>query len=257
MTDLNSATNADLRAFYQKYYSPGNATLVVSGSFDPVEAKRQIERYYGAVPREEVTRPTITPEPPQTKERRTKIEREAQSPSVAIAYRTPDLSSNDNYALDLLSTILGSGESSRLHRELVYSREMALGVNSYNMGQVLSGKFQIQLNLKTGINPDRALALVESEVEKVRERPVTARELDKARNILMKGYVDQLKKLSGRARVVATYETFFGDFGRMYRDLELYQKVTVADVRRVANDYLKPSRRNIVTVIPRRAGGKK
>ena len=257
MKDLNAASNDDLRAFYRKFYSPGNATLVIAGAFDPARTKQLIERYYGSIPREEVTRPKIESEAAQTKERRIKIDRDAQSPTVAVGYRTVAVAHPDNYALELLSIILGQGQSSRLHHELVYTREMALAAGSFAWGQFLDGIFQIQLNLKNGIVPERALALVESEVEKLRERPVSARELDKARNILMKGYVDGLKKMAGRARTLGTYETYFGDYTRIFSDLKNYQAVTAADIKRVAGQYLKASRRNIVTVMPRQNGSAK
>ena len=225
MEDLNAASDQDLRAFYRKYYSPGNATLVIGGSFDPKIAKQLVERYYGAIQQEEITRPTLTAEAPQTKERRVNIDRDAQSPTLAIGYRTVEVKHPDNYALELLAIVLGQGQSSRLHHELVYTREMALAAAAFSGGQYLGGVFQIQLNLKAGIKPDRAAALVESEVEKVRERLISARELDKARNILMKGYVDGLKRLSGRTRELANYETIFGDYTRIFSDLKNYQAV--------------------------------
>ena len=257
MKDLNEATMADLGAFYKQFYSPNNATLVIAGAIDVTKTKALIQRYYAALPREEITRPTVGVEAPQKKARFAKISREAQSPTVAIGYRLPPITDPDNYALDLLTTILGQGESSRLHHELVYSREMALAVEAGALAQALAGEFLIQANLKPGINPDRALNMIEAEVEKVRERLVSARELEKARNLMMKEYVGGLKRLTYRARLLANYETTFGDYTRIFRDLKLYQEVTPQDIKRVALKYLTSEKRNVVTVVPRRAGGKK
>ena len=257
MKDLNQATMEDLRAFYKQFYSPNNATLVVAGAIDVPATKALIKKYYAGLPREEITRPAIGVEEVQTKARFAKISREAQSATIAIGYRIPPITDADNYALDLLAIILGQGDSSRLHHELVYSREMALAIEAGSWSQALAGEYLIQANLKSGINPDRAANLIEAEVEKVRERKVSARELQKARNIMMKEYVGGLKRLAGRARLLANYETIFGDYTRIFKDLKKYEEVTPQDIQRVARKYLAPDQRNVITVVPRPAGGKK
>ena len=256
MVDLNAASMDDMTKFYKTYYSPGNAVLVLAGSFDPEAAKKLIERYYAKLPKEEISRPTVKVEPPQTKERRTTIEREAQSGSVAVGYRLPDLKNKDHYALDLLSIILGQGQSSRLYKQMVYKSELALRAASYSWGQTLAGQFMVDATLKPTVSPDRALSLMEAEIRNLREKTVTQKELGKARNLFMKDYVDGLKRVAGRARMLASYEILFGDYSRIFSDLKEYQSVTPADLKRVASLYLKPNQRNIVIVKPRKAGGK-
>jgi len=253
MADLNAATMEDFRAFYKKFYSPNNAVLVIGGSFDPAAVKPVIEKAYGWIPKEDIQRPAITPEPAQTAERRASIEREAQAPSVAVGYKLPDVKHPDHFSMDLLSIILGQGQSSRLYKRLVYKTEVALNTGSYSWGQHLSGQFVAQVGLKPGQDVERTLQMVEQEIERLREQPVTQKELDKARNIFMKDYVDGLKKLSGRTRMLANYEILFGDYTRIFSDLKEYQKVTPADIKRVANLYLKAQSRNIIVVNPKKA----
>ncbi len=256
MADLNAASMDDLHAFYKTYYSPNNAVLVVAGAFDPATVKGMIEKYYGGLPREEIKRPKVTQEVPQTKERKAVIEREAQAPTVAVGYRLPDLRSPDHYALDLLSIILGQGQSSRLYRQLVYRNEIALNTYASSWGQTLAGQFSVYASLKPKADPDKVAALMEKEVAGLRDGLVGQKELDKARNIFLKDYVDGLKKVAGRARTLASYETLLGDYTRIFSDLKEYQKVKPADIQRVAKLYLKANQRNTVIVLPRKAGGK-
>ncbi len=255
MDDLNAATLDDMKAFYKRFYSPNNAVLVVAGAFEPGAVKKLIEKSHGSLPREEVTRPAIQAEPPQTKVRRAEIEREAQAPSVAVGYRLPDLNHADNYALDLLSNVLGTGQSSRLYRSLVRRQEMAIYANSYSWARLLAGQFVVQVGLKPGKSAEQAISAVEQEIANLRNRRITQKELDKARNQLMKDYVDVLKKLSGRARMLAQYEVLYGDYTRIFTDLKEYQKVTTQDIQRVAKTYLQPQLRNIVVVNPKKPAG--
>lgn len=256
MDDLNAASMEDLRKFYKTFYSPGNSVLVLAGAFKPEEAKKLVEKYYGSIAKEEIQRPEIKAEGPQKKERRVVIEREAQAPSVAIGYRLPEMQNKDHYALDLLSILLGSGTSSRLYSNIVYKHELALNAGAASWGQTLAGQFLLDATLKPKADTEKVIALIEAQVRAVRQKPVPQKELDKARNLLMKGYVDGLKEVSGRARMLANYETLQGDYSRIFSDLKEYQKVTPAEVKRVAALYLQPNQRNIVIVKPRPAGGK-
>ncbi len=256
MADLNAASMDDLHAFYKTYYSPNNAVLVVAGQIDVEQTKKLIEKYYGNLPREEIRRPTITQEVPQSKARKAVITREAQSPTIAVGYILPDLKSHDHYALDLLSIILGQGQSSRLYKKLVYENEIALNAYASSWGQTLAGQFSVYVTLKPKIRPELAADLVEGQIRGLRERLVTQKELDKARNLFLKDYVDGLKKVSGRARTLASYETLLGDYSRIFSDLKEYGKVTPQDVRKAAQTYLKPELRNTIIVMPRKSGGR-
>jgi zinc protease len=254
MEDLNAASMEDLHKFYKTYYSPNNATLVIAGSIDPVRTRSLIEKYYGSMPREEIHRPAVKVEPEQTKEREATIEREAQAATISVGYRLPEVRHSDHYALDLLSIALGQGESSRLYKQLVYKSEIATGSSASSWGQILAGQFSLYASLKPGVGTDKALAMMEAEVKKLRDAKISERELDKARNQVMKGYVDGLKRVSGRANLLASYETLYGDYTKIFSDLREYQKVTVADIQRVARAYLQPTRRNIIVVKPRKEG---
>ncbi len=255
MSDLNAASMEDLRKFYKTYYSPGNAVLVIGGSFRTEDAKKLIEKFYAGIPKEEINRPAVVAEAEQTSERRATIDREAQAPTLVISYRLPDLNSKDHFALDLLAIVLGRGQSSRLYKQLVYKKELALSASVSSWGQVLSGQFSIGASLKPKGDTDKLVKLIEEQVGAMRSKPVSQKELDKARNILMKDYVDGLKQMSGRAHQLASYEILYGDYRRIFTDLKEYGQVSVADIQRVAQAYLQPKARNIVIVHPRKPGG--
>lgn len=254
MADLNAASMDDLHAFYKTYYSPNNAVLVVAGAFEPANAKKMIEKYFGPLPREEIKRPQITQEVAQKKERKAVIEREAQAPTVAVGYRIPEIRSPDMFALDLLSIILGQGQSSRLYKKLVYENEVALSTYAGAWSLTLGGQFSVHASLKPKTSPDMVAGMIEREVRQLRDKPVSQKELDKARNIFLKDYVDGMKKVSGRARLLASLEILFDDYKRVFTDLKEYQKVTPADIQRVAKAYLQPQQRNTVIVLPRKGG---
>src|SRR5262249_34141499 len=152
-------------------------------------AKKLVEKFYGSIPKEEIKRPEVKQEAKQTKERRAVILREAQAPTVSVGYLLPDENSPDNYALDLLSIVLGQGNSSRLYKQLVYKKEMALSVYAASWNQVLAGQFVIGAGLKPKVDPDKAVTLFEEQVKNVRDNLVSQKELDKARNVFMKDYV--------------------------------------------------------------------
>lgn len=257
MVDLNAASMDDLHAFYKQFYSPNNAVLVVAGAFDPAAARKLIEKYYAGLPRENIVRPQIAEEPFQKAPREAKISREAQAPTIAIGYKLPDLTNKDHYALDLLSIVLGQGNSSRLYKDLVYKREIATSAGSYSYGQKLAGQFVVHIALKPKVNPDIAIKAIDGELKILRHDPISAKELDKAKNVLMTDYVDGLKRVAGRANLLANYETLHGDYTKIFSDLKKYAEVTPQDLTRVAMAYLTPSKRNIITVLPKKPGGSK
>jgi len=254
--DLNDASMEDLHKFYKTFYSPNNAVLVVAGAFDMGRIKKLIAKYYDPLPREEIQRPVITPEAEQKEMRVVSIDREAQAPVVGIGYRLPDMKHPDHYALDLLQIILGQGQSSRLYKDLVYKRQLATSSYAYSWGQTLAGQFVIGASLKPKQSPEQVYQLIENQVKEIRDKGVSEKELEKARNIFLKDYVDGLKKVSGRAGILASYETLFGDYSKIFSDLKNYQKVTTQDLQRVAKSYLQPEKRNIVIVQPRQSKGR-
>lgn len=250
MVDLNRATIDDMREFYRINYAPNNAIVVVVGDFDVKRARRLITKYYGPIAKQPVPAPTKVDEPAQMGERRAVISKQVQNISMVVAFRTVKSGDPDMYALDLAASVLGGGTSSRLYRRLVYHDQSVSGVRVSSYTPEEPGIFKISLSLKPGQNPESILAKVGTEVYKLRTHPVTDAELEKAKNGVMKDYVESLKTFSGKANSLAVHEIYDRDYRGMFRDLEMYMNVTKEQILAAADRYLKPQSRTIVSVQP-------
>jgi zinc protease len=149
---------------------------------------------------------------------------------------------------------MGQGTSSRLYRRLVYKEQWATSAGARNSSLQDSGLFQIFVTQKPGADFDRVQRAIYGEMWRPRNLLVSNTELEIARNQLLKGHVDSLKTLHGRAEAIATNEILFGDYTRTFSDLQRYMKITAADLKRVAAQYLTPERSSLV-VIRSQAGG--
>jgi zinc protease len=250
MVDLNRATMDDMKEFYRVYYAPNNAIVVLAGDFDAKAARKLIEKYYGKIPGQKIPAAPQVEEPPQLGERRAVIPRQVQNPSAIVAFRTVKSGDDDMYALDLAASVLGGGTSSRLYRRLVYNDQTVSGVSVSSYTPKEPGMFRVSLSLKPGQNPEPVLANVATEVYKLRTHPITDAELDKAKNLVMKDYVESLKTISGKANALAIHEMYSGDYQMMFKDLEKYLLVTKEQIMTAADRYLKPTTRNVVMVQP-------
>jgi zinc protease len=256
MKDLanDNVTVEIAQAFHKMYYAPNNATVVVAGDFDSASAKKLIQKYYGAIPQQVIASIPRSMEPAQTAPRSQFLARPVQSTEFVLAYQTPKNGEADSYALDLLANIMGAGDSSRLYQRLVYKDQTATGVSVYNQTLQEAGLLQIYVNLKPGVDYRKAERAVMGEIWRPRNLVVSDSELQKAKNQLMKGYVDGLKTVHGRAEALALNETLYGDYSMLFKDLDSYSKVTKEQVRAVASKYLGPERATLVVLKPEGGG---
>ncbi len=256
MADLNAATLEDMKEFYRRYYAPNNAVVVIVGDFKASKARALIEKYYGPIPSQKLEMKTLPKEPKQLGQRMVTLNKDVQSPTVALAYLASASGAADSYAFDLLSNILTSGPSSRLHRRLVFSEQTATSVSSWAYTPKEPGLFQVSASIKPGVDADRVLRALYFEVGKMREQLVSADELQKAKNQIMTDYVQGLKTISGKARALAVNEIVMGDYNELFRDLEKYNRVTAEDIKSVADRYLRPNQRSVFRVLPKSMAAK-
>lgn len=251
MKDLNAASLDDLKNFYKVYYAPNNAVLVISGDFKSGKAKSLISKYYESIPSQILPERKAMREPEQRAQRSVSLQRDVQNATLSVAFQGDAAGSVDSYALDLLANVLGNGSSSRLHKRLVYRAQMADSVTAWSSTQRQTGVFQIVSSLKPGLEPDKALSLIYSEIWKIRNELVKEKELEKAKTQVLTDYIDSLKTVAGKARALAVNEILFGDYTRLFKDIENYQSVTPLQIKEVANKYLNPSQRSVIRVIPK------
>lgn len=251
MDDLNAATVADVQEFFKTYYVPNNATLVVTGDFQPAETKQLILNYFGGIPRAADV-PAVACEQQMNvgQLRRTVTDAKANLPAVLMLYRIPEYKSNDTPALNFLATILGAGESSRLNRAVVRDAKAAVGT------QVLAGLgprrganvFAALGIANQGVSPDSLEKVLAKEIAEIAANGVTADELAKAKNAYKTARIGELQTSMGRAEALHTADMFLGDAKAVNADLERYMAVTIDDIKRVATKYLRADN-SVITLI--------
>lgn len=258
MEDLGRVTPEIAQNFHRVFYSPTNAVVVIAGDFDVETAKALVRKYYGPIPKQEVKRVAHAPEPAQTTPRSNFIKRDVNGWTMAVNYPVPAAGTNESYALDLLAAIMGRGTSSRLHKRIVYKEQWATSVSASNNSMQDSGLFQIFVSLKPVADKTKAQKqfndaqrAVYGELWRPRYVRVSDVDLERARNQTLKAAIDSLKTIHGRAEALVTNEILFGDYRRVFTDLDRYLKVTPAQIQKVANQYLAPEQSNLVVVRPK------
>ncbi|HME44062.1 MAG TPA: pitrilysin family protein [Syntrophorhabdales bacterium] len=257
MQDIARLTLDDLKSYYQRYYNPANAVLVVVGDFRKDELLSRIERFFGTIPKGARPEEQVSLEEPQQGGRRTIVKKEARLASLVMGYHVPNLreqqrqgSQQDSYALEVVEALLGSGESSRLQTSLVRSKKLALGVG---VNHPLLSKDPSLFSISADVLPDKDVADVEKaideEIERLQREPVSERELQKAKNKMEAGFVFHQDSLFSQAMELAQYEMVLS-----WRNIDEYlpgiRKVSAEDVQRVAKRYLVPDNRTVAVLVP-------
>lgn len=190
-------------------------------------------------------------EAPQDKQRNATVRKDVQGISFNVAFAGVPNAHQDMYALDLAANILGNGSSSRLHKRLVYIKQVATSAYAYDSTMQDEGVFAVGVNLKPGMQMQESLDLVYQEIWKMRNKLVTPEELAKAKTQVMKELVDGLTTIDGKARALAVNEIMTGSYENLFKDLDKYNAVTAEQVKDVANKYLNQNQRSIVVLEPK------
>jgi zinc protease len=255
MADLDAAKLADVQAFFDTYYAPNNATLVVAGDFNPTELRSLVNQYFAGIPSHpapEAPRCDVTAgKGPQRREVR---DPKANLDAVLRIYRVPEHRNPDTGALELLDIILGQGESSRLNVSVVRRDKAAVATGSLlnPFGSRNGPGVWVTYGIvNQGISADRIDSLLAAQLDTIRANGVTAAELEKAKNLLRSGFIANRETTMGKAEELHHYLTFHDSIDEINTDLERVLAVTSDDLKRVASKYLDP---NNLTVVIVRAG---
>jgi len=246
--DLDAATLEDVRAFHRTFYRPDNATLIVVGDFDPAKLDEWVDRYFSKVPKPDLPLPRVTAvEPPREGEKRfSETGANVPLPAVLVTYLVPPVTHPDAEPLRVLEALLASGDSSRLHRTLVYEKQLASRVAAGADLRLQPGLFYAFGIAASGHGADEVEKGLLAELERMKQTPVTAQELEKAKNQLLHDLLAQRETASGKARALAEAVVFYGDADRANTDLARLQAVSAADVARVARQYLTEKNRVVI-----------
>jgi predicted Zn-dependent peptidase len=251
MEDLNAATIEDVAEFFKTYYAPNNAVLSLVGDFEPRVARRLIQKYFGDIPRQPAPAPVDMTEPEQKEERRAAlIDPLARLAQVRIAYKIGPGNSPDTYALQVLAGVLDHGQSSRLYRALVQRRRLVTGVSAGVDERRGPGALYITAMVLPGEDPAEVEAAIYEEIERLQREPVADWEMQKIKNATRAGYLGSIRSAQSRASLLSTYKVYYDDPNLINARLERVTAVTKADVQRVANAYLQPTKRTVMIVTP-------
>ena len=231
----------DLKKFFKTYYAPNNAVLVIAGDVDPAQVFKLADKYLAPLPKQPEPTPVTTVEPEQQGERRIVVERaNAQSPIVAYAFHSGIAAgSKDAPTLELLTTILSQGDSSRLQQRLVEKEQAAVQTGAFAESGFDPGLLWVYAMLPPGGDMARVEALLDDELAKIARDGVSADELTKARNLKASAFWRGMATINGKARALGTYEVFNGDYRKLFDAPARYEAVTAADVQALASRILR------------------
>lgn len=251
---LNQATLEEFIAFYKTFYVPENATLSIAGDLDIAQTKTLVDKYFKDIPRggKPIPRPNIV-EPPQSKEIRDVVYDNIQLPAVIQAYHMPAQGTDDAYALDMLSTLLSGGQSSRMYKALVDEQKKAFQIGAFPFSSEDPGLYIIFGLSNIGVDVNEFEAAMDQEIEKVKQSLVTDTEFQKIRNQVESQFVQQNSTMVGIAEQLANYHVYFGNADLINTEIQRYLKVTKEDLQRVAKKYLVKENRVVLHYLPKSA----
>ena len=248
--DVDGLTLADAMAYHKIYYSPQNALIVAVGDFDADQVLKLISEAFAGIKNGAKPPPVTELEPPQDGTRHVELKHAANLPAFEEAYHVPNIASPDSYALEVASEILSDGQSSRLYRKLVIEKQMVVDIGAgYDMTSFDPGLFVVSAQMRPGITAANTQAEVEKEFSALRDSPVGAEELQKAKNLEQAQYVFGQDSIMREAEMLGVYE-MLGDYHLVDKYLTGIDKVTAADVQRVAKTYLVASNMTEGVLVP-------
>lgn len=253
--DIRAARLDDVRAFFQTYYRPRNASLALAGDVDTDDALAMVTRYFGDLDAGDPPPPVeAAPPAPIVSEQRLLLEDRVELPRLYVSWHSPALFGNDDADLDLVAEVLASGKTSRLYRTLVYDERIATEVVASQSSREIGGYFQI---IATAA-PGRTLAELEQAMSRAIETFVgagpTAHEMERCLAQAEANFVYRLQTVGGfggKSDQLNAYNVFVGDPGFFDRDLDRYRRVTPAAMQRAAREWLRPQGRVLLSVVPR------
>jgi predicted Zn-dependent peptidase len=258
MSDLNAASVEDVASFFKTYYAPNNAVLVIVGDVDAKATIEKVRKAFGSIPSQPQPPRMDLTEPPQKAERRQSVDDPlARLPQVAMVFKVPPRLTPDDAAVQVLSTVLSSGRSSRLFQQLVREQQLSPSPVAFRDPSTATGLFGVLATVNPGKTPEALEQAILAELEKLKTAPIAQWELEKAQNNAKRVVVGGLTSSLQRATQLAEFAAEFGNAELINQRVDRITKVTAADVQRVARTYLTAENRTVVITIPKPAAGNK
>ena len=252
MDHLDASTLEEFQAFNTKFYIPNNAVLVVAGDLDVQKTKKMIQQYFGAIPKKEAVKRVTYTEEPITKEiQGTYHDPNIQIPAIVTAYRTPSMKTRDAYVLNMISTVLSDGKSSRLYKKIVDEKKMALQVGAFNVSQEDYGMYVLYGLPRDDVKLDKLQIEIDEESVKLQSELISEREYQKLQNKYENQFVNANSSVEGIANSLARYYMLYGDINLINNEINIYKSITREEIKAIANKYLNPNQRVRLEYLPK------
>ena len=251
MEDLDAATLEEFMAYYEKYYGPNNAVLIVAGDIQIEETKDLVRKYFSEVKsKPEVVRNFPKEDPIVERTRVKTYDRNIQIPAILAAYRTPGFGKRDAYVLDMISSYLSGGESSVLYKKLVDDQEQALQVAAINITQQDYSMFTFFALPLGNVSLDTLIEEMDEEISKVQNELISERDYQKLQNQFESQFVNSNSSIAGIASSLATYYMLYGDVNLINKEIDIYRSISREEIRDVAKRYLNTNQRVEIEYLP-------
>jgi zinc protease len=250
-SDIEGWKVTDLQDYYRQYYAPNNAVMFIVGDVEPETAFKLADQHLAGIPAQPAPPAVTTKEPPQLGERRLRIEREAQAPLLAMAWHTAAAADREARVMEVLLSILGDGNSSRLHQRLVEKEQAAVEVGSQFDAGFDPGLAWVYAIVPPGGDVTRTEKLIDDEIARLAQSGPTPIEITKARNRALVGFWHELETISGKAQALGRYEVFHGDYRKLFAAPAEYESITAEDVKTAAATVLRSGNRTVGVLEPR------
>ena len=251
MEHLDAATLEEFRAFNAKFYVPNNAVLVVAGDIDLSKTRAMIQAYFGSIPKGDPIARDYPKEQPITQEFRAQaFDPNIQIPAIVACYRTPSFKTRDARVLDMISTYLSGGNSSKLYKKLVDDKKMALAVQAVNLSQEDYGIYAILALPMGDISLTTLVSEFDEEIGKLQAELISEKDHQKLLNQFESAFVNANASLEGIAESLASYYLLYGNTSLINSEIEVYRSITREEIMEVANRYLKTNQRLLLEYLP-------
>ena len=251
MDHLDAATLEEFQAFNKKFYIPNNAVLVVAGDFQKPQAKQWIEKYFGTIPKgAPIVRKTYD-EPAITQSIKARFEdANIQLPMVVAAYRTPSMKTREAKVLDMISSILTDGKSSRMYKKIVDDTKTALQIGAVNLSQEDHGTYIIYGIPQAPFKAEDVMKAADEEIVKLQTDLISEKEMQKLQNKFENNNVNSNAGVEGIASNLATYYMLYKDVNLINTGIETYRSITREEILAAAKKFLNPNQRLVLDYVP-------
>jgi zinc protease len=248
--DIEAARLNDVREFFRQYYTPNNCSMVIAGDIDPTKTKTLVQKYFGSIPSGPPVPPITASAPVITSEKRSVVTDQVELPKIYIGWIAPTAFQPGDAESILLAELLGGGKSSRLYKKLVYEKQIAQDVSVTDQSLRLGSVFEIQATARPGVKIEDLEKAINDELNSIQTDGPAQAELDRARNLIQTHLIVGVEGYGARADRLNLYNQYLQDPNYLAKDLERYDRASVADLKRVAADVLRPSARAVAYGLP-------